>query len=409
MTGELSYPKEKIKILLFEKIHRAADEAFSDAGYRVERVEVVPDDAELTKLLADAHIVGVRSRTKIRAEMLASAKRLLGIGCFSVGTDQVDLAAAAAAGVPVFNAPHSSTRSVAELAMANVFSLSRRLADRSGLMHAGKWKKSAARSFEIRNKMLGIVGYGHIGQQVGLLAEAVGMEVLFYDIEKKLALGRARSVSSLDALLEQSDFVTLHVPGGDDTTGMISAEQLRLMKPGAYLLNLSRGLVVDIASLCDALRQGHLAGAALDVYPEEPGSADASFESELCGLDNVILTPHVGGSTLEAQRNIGREVAIALTRFLDNGSSRGAVNFPQVHLPTFPDSHRILLLQKNVPGALSAVNHVTGDLGVNIDAQYLSSDGPLAYLIMDINSEASDELRRRLAELPETIRTRMLY
>ena len=409
MNKKHSFPKNKIKIALLEKIHPAAEECFRAAGYNVEAVPDALGDGELKSLLSDVHVVGVRSRTKIRTEHLTEAKRLMAIGCFSVGTDQVDLDSATSAGVCVFNAPYSSTRSVAELTVGNMIALSRRSAEKSSQMHRGVWEKSAAGAIEIRNKTVGVVGYGHIGQQVGLLAEAFGLNVKFYDVVKKLPLGRAQPVDSLEELLAEVDFVTLHVPGGTPTTKLIGKKELSKMKVGSYLLNLSRGLVVDLAALTDALKAKHLAGAALDVYPEEPEQGKAKFESDLCGLENVILTPHIGGSTEEAQHNIGIEVATALIQYLDIGSTEGAVNFPSVHLPLFPDSHRILYIHQNVPGALSEVTKIIFETGVNIDAQYLNTYKDIGYLIMDVNSALSEEVKKKISILPRAIKTRILY
>ena len=409
MSRELSFPKDKIKIFLFEKIQEAARLTFEAAGYSVTEIADALQGDALNEVLAEAHIVGVRSRTKVFQENLKHAKRLLAIGCFSVGTDQVALDEAAEMGVPVFNAPHSSTRSVAELSIAAVLSLTRRLADKSAKMHQGVWEKSASGSFEIRYKTLGIIGYGHIGQQVGLIAESLGMNVVFYDVLNKLALGRARSVDTLEEMLKISDFVTLHVPGTPETKNLISASKLELMKTGSCLLNMSRGNVVDLDALADALKKKKLSGAAVDVYPSEPAGNTNDFKCPLSGIENVIMTPHIGGSTEEAQRNIGIEVTDALIEFLDNGTTEGAVNFPAVHLPSFPNSRRILNVHRNLPGALSDVNNVIAELGANIDAQYLSTHGNIGYLIMDINNEVSDELKERIAKLDKSIKTRILY
>jgi D-3-phosphoglycerate dehydrogenase len=409
MATKYSFPKDKIKIYLLEKIHPAAAATFEQAGYQVTCIPKAIQGDELVEVIQDAHILGVRSRTRISAKDLQESKRLLSIGCFTVGTDQVDLPAAAKVGAPVFNAPHSSTRSVAELSIANVISLARQMPERSAKMHQGVWEKSADGSHEIRGKTLGIIGYGHIGQQVGLLAEAVGLNVYFYDVLKKLPLGRAQAVEDMQSLLKMSDFVSLHVPGGQETRGLIGANELKLMKEGSYLINLSRGNVVDLEATRDALISGHLLGAGFDVYPSEPAGNSDGFENILCGVPNVILTPHIGGSTEEAQRNIGREVAESLIAYLDNGSTEGAVNFPRVHLPSFPDSHRILYVHQNVPGALNDINQIIAELDVNIEAQYLSTHGDVGYLIMDINKSVSDEVRERISVLPRGIKTRILF
>lgn len=406
---KFSFPKDKIRIYLFEKIDDAARLAFEEAGYSVECIADSRQDEALDKILEDAHIIGVRSRSKVRAQNLAKAKRLLAIGCFSVGTDQVELSAARTNGVAVFNAPHSSTRSVAELTIGAVINLARRLADNSAKMHTGSWNKSAEGSYEVRGKNLGIIGYGHIGQQVGLLAEAVGMNVVFHDVAKKLALGRIKSTESLNDLLSTSDYVSLHVPGTAETKNMISAKELSTMKKGSYLLNMSRGNVVDINALAESIKSKHLAGAAIDVYPQEPSSNKESFTSVLQGLDNVILSPHVGGSTVEAQRNIGREVADSLIRFLDNGSTAGAVDFPQVNMPSFPGAYRILNVHRNKPGVLSDVNAIISEIGANINAQYLSTYEDVGYLIMDLDKAVAEEVHSKIANLPNSIKTRILF
>jgi D-3-phosphoglycerate dehydrogenase len=334
---------------------------------------------------------------------------MLAIGCFSVGTDQVDIAAAQRRGIPVFNAPHASTRSVAELTMGCVIALARRLGDKSAALHRGRWDKSLAGAHEVRGHTLGIVGYGHIGQQAGLLAEAFGMRVLFYDVARKLALGLARPVADLDALLTEADAVTLHVPETPQTVGMIGAAQLARMKPGSYLLNLSRGKVVEADALRAALASGALGGAALDVYQAEPTPQVAEFDVGFSDLPNVILTPHVGGNTEEAQKNIGLEVAQALTEFIDRGTTDGAVNFPQLSLPPTPGAHRILNIHRNVPGVLAAVNQIVSEVGANIDAQRLATMPEIGYLVMDLNREVSDEVHTRISALPMNVRTRILY
>ena len=333
----------------------------------------------------------------------------MAIGCFSVGTDQVDIAAAAQRGVPVFNAPHASTRSVAELTMGCVIGLARRLGDKSRMLHAGTWDKSLSGAHEVRGRCIGLIGYGHIGQQVGLLAEAFGMRVVFHDIQKKLALGLAKALANVDQLLDEADFVSLHVPETPLTRGMIGASQLARMKAGSYLLNLSRGSVVAIDALREALVRGHLGGAALDVFPQEPTPAQAEWRSELAGLPNVLLTPHVGGNTEEAQRNIGLEVAQALTAFIDRGNSEGAVNFPHVNLPPREDTHRVLNIHRNVPGVLASVTAIVSELGANIEAQQLGTNKDVGYLVMDVDRELSDAVRERIAALPVSIRTRLLY
>ena len=407
-----SYPKQDIKILLLEGISPNAVETFRAAGYGniVTHAKALPED-ELRKAIADAHFIGIRSRTQLTAEVLAEAKRLLAIGCFCIGTNQVDLEAAELAGIPVFNAPYSNTRSVAELVLAEAIMLLRGIPQKSAQCHRGGWSKSAAGSHEARGKTLGIVGYGHIGTQVGVLAEALGMQVLFHDIETKLSLGNARASVDLDELLAKSDVVTLHVPDTAATRWMIGAAQIARMKPGAHLINAARGSVVDIDALAAALRGGHLGGAAVDVFPEEPKGNDDPLQSPLCGIDNVILTPHVGGSTLEAQDNIGIEVAAKLVRYSDNGSTLSAVNFPEVTLPEHVGSHRILHIHRNVPGVLSKINEIFGERGINIDGQFLRTDANVGYVVIDVSADDAQatELRAALAAIPGTLRTRVLY
>ena len=407
-----SYPKQDIKVLLLEGISPSAVETFRAAGYSniVTHAKSLPED-ELRKAIADAHFVGIRSRTHMSAAVLAEAKRLMAVGCFCIGTNQVDLEAAELAGVPVFNAPYSNTRSVAELVLAEAIMLLRGIPQKSAQCHRGGWSKSAAGSHEARGKTLGIVGYGHIGTQVGVLAEGLGMHVVFHDIETKLSLGNARATRDLDELLASSDVVTLHVPETAATRLMFGAPQMAKMKPGAHLINASRGTVVDIDALAAALHSGHIGGAAVDVFPEEPKGNDDPLVSPLLGIDNVILTPHVGGSTLEAQDNIGIEVAAKLVRYSDNGSTLSAVNFPEVTLPEHAGSHRLLHIHRNVPGVLSRVNEIFGQRGINIDGQFLRTDANVGYVVIDVSADDAQatELRAALAAIPGTLRTRVLY
>jgi D-3-phosphoglycerate dehydrogenase len=409
VTKKYSFPKDKIRILLLEGVHASAGERFSQAGYTVESVPSAASEEQLLDVMPEIHLLGIRSKTRVTKRVLDASTRLLAIGCYCIGTDQVDLKTAAGRGVPVFNAPFSSTRSVAELTLAEVVMLARKAAHRSQQLHAGRWEKSAAGSHEVRHKTIGIVGYGHIGPQVGLLAEAFGMRVVFYDMVKKLPLGNAESLGSLNQLLKTADFVTLHVPDTPLTRGMIGAEQLGRMKPGSYLLNLSRGRVVDVEALRDALLSGHLAGAAVDVYPEEPQKRTGDFDVPLRGLDNVILTPHVGGSTLEAQRNIAIEVADSLIGFTDAGATTGAVNFPEVELPLLQSGHRVLNIHKNVPGVLRDINRIIADMGANVSAQYLSTLDEVGYLIMDVGAGLSRQVKQRIDALDTNIKTRLLF
>lgn len=409
MSENVSYPRDKIRILLLEGIHPKAVEAFENAGYSVELNQSAMSESDLLEIVPEVHLLGIRSKTKISPKVLESAKRLIGVGCFCIGTNQVALDSAQGCGIPVFNAPFSNTRSVAELTMAEIVMLARKAAHRSAQVHLGEWKKSAAGCHEVRHKKLGIVGYGHIGPQVALLAEAFGMEVMFYDHKKKLPLGNARACSSLDELLAESDFVTLHVPETPETRNMIAEKELAMMKAGSFLLNLSRGTVVDLAALRSALDSGHLAGAAVDVYPKEPKSNDEVFVSELQGAANVILTPHIGGSTEEAQENIGLEVAQSLLKLLETGTTDGAVNFPQIDLPVVEDSHRILNVHKNVPGVLSSITGIISKTGANINAQYLGTTQEIGYLIMDVSRDVAGTIRDEIEALDANIRTRLLF
>jgi len=407
-----SYPKQDIRVLLLEGVSRTALETFRAAGYsQIEFHEKSLPEDELKARIAEAHIVGIRSRTYLTAEVLAEAKRLIAVGCFCIGTNQVDLEAAELAGIPVFNAPYSNTRSVAELVVAQAVMLMRGIPQKNAQCHRGGWSKSAAGSHEVRGKTLGIIGYGHIGTQVGVLAEAMGMNVIFHDIETKLSLGNARAAAGLEDLLARADVVTLHVPETPATKNMFGAAQIAAMKPGAHLINASRGTVVDIDALAAALESGHLGGAAVDVFPVEPKGNNDPFVSPLTKFDNVILTPHIGGSTLEAQDNIGVEVAAKLVRYSDNGSTLSAVNFPEVTLPEHEGSLRLLHIHRNVPGVLSKVNEIFSRHAVNIDGQFLRTDPKVGYVVIDVAADEAkvSQLREELAAIPGTLRTRVLY
>jgi D-3-phosphoglycerate dehydrogenase / 2-oxoglutarate reductase len=408
-TKATSFPKEKIKVLLLENIHESAHEMFSAEHFQVEGLTTALPEAELARRIADVHVLGIRSKTQVTPTVLAQARRLLSLGCFCIGTNQVALAAANARGVPVFNAPLSNTRSVAEMILAEIVMLARQLGDRSTEVHQGVWKKVSNGCFEVRGKTLGIIGYGHIGRQIGVLAEQLGMRVVFFDIASRLPMGNNRVRPTLSALLHEADFVTLHVPATRDTHEMIGAKEFAQMKQGSYLLNASRGTVVDIPALTDALTSGHLAGAAIDVFPEEPESNGKGFVTPLIGLPNVILTPHIGGSTVEAQAAIGREVATSLIKFVNTGSSTGAVNFPQIEMPQASGTHRILNVHRNVPGVLRDVNRIVSDRHANIHSQMLSTDAEIGYLIMDLDQEVSGDVRDDIAALTTNIRTRILY
>lgn len=408
----LSVPRERIRIVLTENIHPRAADAFAAAGYTgVQTMPGAPSPEELRRILAETHILGIRSQTRLSAEVLQSAPRLFCVGCFCIGTNQVDVDAAKRKGVPVFNAPYSNTRSVAELVLGEIIMLFRRVPEKSALAHAGIWRKTAAGSREVRGKVLGIVGYGHIGSQLSVLAESLGMRVRFYDILDKLALGNAEPCRSLDDLLAGADVVSLHVPDTPATRGMLGAPEIARMRPGALLINAARGGIVDIDALCDALRRGHLGGAAIDVFPREPDSGDEPLDTPLRGIPNVILTPHVGGSTEEAQANIAVEVAEKLVKYSDNGSTTGAVNFVEVALPVQRGVTRFLHIHQNVPGVLMRVNAVLSSRGLNIGAQYLRTDPEVGYMVSDVDGalEEGHGIRRELEEIEGTIRVRFLY
>ena len=402
--------KEKLRILLLEGIHPVAVENFQKSGLKEIEMHAgsLPED-RLLELIPDVNIIGIRSKTKITRQIMDTAPKLLAVGCFCIGTDQVDLDAAAKRGIAVFNAPFSNTRSVAELVIAEVVMLARRAAYRSMQLHTGQWEKSAKGCVEVRRKTIGIIGYGHIGPQVGVLAEAMGMKVVFHDIIKKLPLGNARQLPGLKDVLKVSDFVTLHVPDTSVTRGMIGPNELKLMQPGSYLLNLSRGSVVDIKALRKSLTSGHLAGAALDVYPKEPRSSADPFVSEMRGLENVILTPHIGGSTEEAQRNIGMEVSEALTDYAKTGSTSGCKNLPEVQMATLKDSYRVLNIHKDMPGVLSQINGLIGSRDVNIKAQSYSTSNGIGYLMMDVERSLPRSIQEQIEALDSNIRTRLLF
>jgi D-3-phosphoglycerate dehydrogenase len=410
MTPRLSVAKDKLKFVLLEGIHATAVDALRGDGYTqiVTSPKALSGDA-LVEAIRDAHFLGIRSRTNLTAEVLAQAPKLAAVGCFCIGTNQVDLDAAMRLGVPVFNAPFSNTRSVAELVLAETILLMRGIPQKNAQQHRGGWDKSAAGSYEVRGKTLGIVGYGHIGTQIGVLAEQLGMQVVFHDIEAKLTLGNARQLATLDELLATADVVTLHVPETDGTRDLIGAAQLARMKPGSHLINASRGTVVDIDALAAALDSKHLGGAAIDVFPVEPKGNDAAFESPLTRFENVILTPHIGGSTAEAQANIGREVAAKLIRYSNNGSTVSAVNFPEVTLPEHTGRSRLLHIHHNVPGVLAHVNERFSQAGINIAAQYLRTNDEVGYVVIDVDSTTSDAAFAQLCSVPGTIRCRVLY
>ncbi|MGB5292496.1 MAG: phosphoglycerate dehydrogenase, partial [Lysobacterales bacterium] len=405
-----SLDKAKIKFLLLEGLHPKAREMIEGAGYSniVEKPGALTPE-ELKQSLKGVHFVGIRSRTQLDAAAIDAADRLTAIGCFCIGTNQVDLQYAELAGIPVFNAPFANTRSVAELALAETIMLMRGIPEKNAAAHRGEWLKSASGSTEIRGKTLGIVGYGHIGSQLGIIAESMGMRVIFQDVENKLPLGNAEARGSIESLLKEADVVSLHVPDTEETRNLMSARLIRTMRKGSYLINAARGTVVDIDALSDAIKSGHIAGAAIDVFPKEPKSNNERFESPLVGLDNVLLTPHIGGSTLEAQANIAVEVASKLVRYSDNGTTRSAVNFPQVSLPDHGLTRRIMHIHHNEPGVLKDINQVFFDSEVNIAAQYLQTEGGIGYVVMDVESDDVASLVKDLAKIPATIRTRILH
>jgi len=407
--GALSYPKSRLKVLLLENIHADAIASFEQEGYEVETVTGSLDETLLAERVVDVAILGIRSKTQITERALASAKRLLAVGAFCIGTNQIDLAACGRKGVAVFNAPFSNTRSVVELALAEIILLMRGIPEKLRLMDRGVWDKSAKAASEVRGKRLGIIGYGNIGMQLSVLAESLGMEVCFYDVAEKLALGRARKCATLAELLETSDAVTVHVDGRAENTGLIGAPEFTRMKPGAVFLNLSRGHVVDLEALHQQLDSGRLRGAAVDVFPEEPRANGEPFEHALRTLPNALLTPHIGGSTLEAQQDIGRFVSSRLIDFINTGSTENSVNFPALRLPLQADAHRLIHVHENVPGILAHINQALAAHGTNILGQYLKTQERIGYVITDINRNYSETLLEEIRRIPHTLRFRVLY
>lgn len=406
----LSLEKDKIRFLLLEGLHDNALKVLKDAGYHnIENISHALDQDELIEKIKDAHFIGIRSRTQLTREVLEHAHKLIGIGCFCIGTNQVDLDAARDLGIPVFNAPYSNTRSVAELVLAEAIMLYRGIPEKNATVHRGGWGKSAANSHEVRGKTIGIVGYGSIGSQLSVLAESFGMKVIYHDVVTKLPLGNAVQVGSLEELLSTADIVTLHVPDVPSTRYMMKAEQFAHMKDGSYFINAARGTCVEIDDLAATLESGKLLGAAVDVFPKEPKSADEEFESPLRKFDNVILTPHIGGSTQEAQANIGLEVADKFVRYSDQGDTATAVNFPEVSIPFKEGSHRLLHIHKNVPGVLSQINRLFAEAHINILAQSLMTEGDVGYLVMDVDYNDSTAALDQLKDVEETIRVRILF
>lgn len=406
----LSYPKDNIKVLLLEGIHPKAVENFTDHKFvNIETYDVAWSEEELLDKIADVHLIGIRSKTHITEKVLKHAPKLKAIGCFCIGTNQVDLEAAMRAGVSVFNSPYSNTRSVAELVIAESIMLMRSIPLRDKKAHEGVWLKDAKESYEVRGKKMGIIGYGHIGSQVSVLAENMGFDVQYYDIEPKLPMGNATRLDSLDDLLSQSDIVTLHVPATPSTRMLMNAENIAKMKKGSILLNLSRGSVVDIQALKEALKSEHILGAGIDVYPEEPESKGEAFQSVLQNLPNVILTPHIGGSTIEAQYNIGSDVSTKLINLIDNGTTVGSHSVPPLNLPVQKDAHRILHIHENKPGVLSEINKLLSDMDINILGQYLKTNEYIGYVVLDVDREYDEDLLNKLLQVKHTIRGRILY
>lgn len=409
-ANKTSLEKDKIKFVLLEGVHQSAVESLNNAGYtNVDYVETALAGQELIERLKDAHFVGLRSRTQLTREVFEACPKLIAAGCFCIGTNQVDLKAAQEYGVAVFNAPYSNTRSVAELVIAEAILLLRGIPAKNAGCHRGEWLKSAKGSFEIRGKTLGLVGYGSIGSQISVLAESLGMNVIFYDTVTKLTLGNAVQCKSLKDLLNQSDIVSLHVPETPDTKDMIGEKELAEMKQGAILINASRGTVVEIDALSAALESKHLAGAAIDVFPVEPKSNNDEFVSPLRAFDNVILTPHIGGSTMEAQENIGFEVAEKLVKYSDNGTTLSSVNFPEVALPAHRNVHRLLHVHRNAPGVLFAINQILSENNINIAGQYLQTNESVGYVVIDVDSQYSETALEKLKEVNGTIRCRVLF
>ncbi|MBR9729202.1 phosphoglycerate dehydrogenase [Shewanella intestini] len=405
-----SLNKDKIKILLLEGVHQTAVDVLKRAGYtNIEYHKASLSEDDLLESIKDAHFVGLRSRTQLTESVINHAEKLVAIGCFCIGTNQVNLKVAEKRGIPVFNAPFSNTRSVAELVIGEIIMLMRGIPQRNAMCHRGGWLKSANGSVEVRGKTLGVIGYGHIGTQLGILAETLGMRVRFYDIEDKLPLGNASQVHSLEALLAESDVVSLHVPETAQTKNMFGVDQFAQMKQGAFFINASRGTVVEIQALAESLTANHIAGAAVDVFPVEPKSNNDEFISPLRGLDNVLLTPHIGGSTAEAQENIGIEVAGKLTKYSDNGSTLSAVNFPEVSLPQHKNTSRILHIHHNRPGVLIKINQAFSEKGINIAAQYLQTTADIGYVVMEVNSDQAEDALHQLKSIDGTIRSRALF
>lgn len=409
MNKKFSYPKSRINVLLLENVHPIGVELMKHEGYNVEVISSALNEEELAEKIKNVSILGIRSKTNVTKKVLENANRLISIGAFCIGTNQIDLETCTEKGIAVFNAPFSNTRSVVEMAIAEIIFLMRGFHDKSHGMHKGIWDKSASGSFEIRGKKLGIIGYGNIGAQLSVLAENMGMDVYYYDVIEKLALGNATKIDSLDELLKTCDVISLHVDGRKDNNCLIDKSKIALMKKGSYLVNLSRGHVVDIPALKEALESGHIAGTAVDVFPHEPKNNDEPFTSELIGMKNTILTPHIGGSTLEAQQNIARFVPGKIMEYINTGNTYNSVNFPNIQLPFLKDAHRLIHVHHNEPGVLAKINQILASYNINIVGQYLKTNEKIGYVISDINKAYSPEMIEAMKEIPGTIRFRVLY
>ena len=406
---ELSYPKNKINVLLLEKVDKIAFDLFKEEGYNVESLDGSLSEKDLIKKIKDVSILGIRSKTIISDKVIKSANKLLAIGAFCIGTNQIKFESCNDSGIVVFNAPYSNTRSVVEIVIAQIINLMRKIVIKSNNMHSGVWRKDSLDSFEIRNKVIGIVGYGNIGSQLSVICEALGMKVLYYDIVDKLSIGNAKKCKSLNDLLKNSDIVSLHVDGKKSNTNLISDKEFRIMKEKSILVNYSRGNVVDIDSLIKNIKSKKLMGAALDVFPEEPSNNKEKFKSKVKGIEEIILSPHIGGSTKEAQKNIGSYVPDKIIDFINSGNTSSSVNFPKLSLPEQSDSHRLIHIHKNQPGVMLKINKIISEYNINIKGQYLKTNEEIGYVITDIDSVYNKEVVKSLKNIPATIKLRVLY
>ena len=406
---ELSYPKNKINVLLLEKVDKVAFDLFKEEGYNVESLDGSLDEKDLIKKIKDVSILGIRSKTIISDKVIKSANKLLAIGAFCIGTNQIKFESCNDSGIVIFNAPYSNTRSVVEIVIAQIINLMRKIVIKSNKMHSGVWRKDSLDSFEIRNKVIGIVGYGNIGSQLSVICEALGMKVLYYDILDKLSIGNAKKCKSLNELLKNSDIVSLHVDGKKSNTNLISDKEFSIMKEKSILVNYSRGNVVDIDSLIKNIKSKKLMGAALDVFPEEPSNNKEKFESKVKGIEEIILSPHIGGSTKEAQKNIGSYVPDKIIDFINSGNTSSSVNFPKLSLPEQSDSHRLIHIHKNEPGVMLEINKIISEYNINIKGQYLKTNEEIGYVITDIDSIYNKEVVKSLKNIPATIKLRVLY